>query len=296
VGAAIYSYNTDLQQYTSFANGLGVNGGSNVIEASQGFWVKTTGASPQLIATENTKTTSANFFFKSNTQNNLPPGALKIGIETVDGKDETVLRVYSGASESFDADYDAIKKFSSNTNIPCLASEIGGVKYAINNFGSISMSSIPLYVHLSHPGMLKMKFSDVVGFNQSMSLRDEQTGLETPIMNDTSLFLLIVDTTQLTSRFSLVFDNVITSSVSNQKPMNLDFQLYPNPGNDQLTLVIDGLGSSANIKNALGETVISQIVQQSLTQINTASLASGIYQVQLMTIDGRMQKKTWIKR
>jgi hypothetical protein len=129
-----------------------------------------------------------------------------------------------------------------------------------------------------------------------MSLRDEQTGLETPIMNDTSLFLLIVDTTQLTSRFSLVFDNVITTSVSNQKPMNLDFQLYPNPGNDQLTLVIEGLGSSANIKNALGETVISQIVQQSLTQINTASLASGIYQVQLMTIDGRMQKKTWIKR
>ena len=296
VGAAIYSYNTDLQQYTSFANGLGVNGGSNVIEASQGFWVKTTGASPQLIATENTKTTSANFFFKSNTQNNLPPGALKIGIETVDGKDETVLRVYSGASESFDADYDAIKKFSSNTNTPCLASEIGGLKYAINNFGSISMSSIPLYVHLSHPGMLKMKFSDVVGFNQSMSLRDEQTGLETPIMNDTSLFLLIVDTTQLTSRFSLVFDNVITTSVSNQNAMNLDFQLYPNPGNDQLTLVIEGLGSRANIKNALGETVISQIVQQSLTQINTASLASGIYQVQVMTIDGRMQKKTWIKR
>jgi hypothetical protein len=158
------------------------------------------------------------------------------------------------------------------------------------------MQTIPLYVHLAHAGMLKMKFSGVTGFSQSMSLRDEYTGLETPIVNDSTLFLLIVDTAQLANRFSLVFNTMIATSVSVQKPMNVDFQVYPNPGSDQLTILQEGIGSRISIKNALGETVITQMAQQSLTQVNTSSLASGIYQVQLITTEGFIQKKTWVKR
>lgn len=102
VDDAIYIWNTDLNSYASYVSGVGVNGGTNVIASSQGFYVKANALNPQLGITEACKTTTATTFLRPT---NL--ALLRLSVQAGSLSRETVIRWDSNATDTFDAGLDA---------------------------------------------------------------------------------------------------------------------------------------------------------------------------------------------
>jgi hypothetical protein len=71
VNNAIYMFQADNGQYTSFVNGIATNGGSRFIASSQGFYVQTNAANPVLAATENVKSVTSSVLIKEEELKNV---------------------------------------------------------------------------------------------------------------------------------------------------------------------------------------------------------------------------------
>jgi len=72
------------------------------------------------------------------------------------------------------------------------------------------------------------------------------------------------------------------TGISNIEIPNLKFEIYPNPAINKLTLVLDSYDNTAGqikIIDALGQIVISDILNSQEFEINTSSLKAGIYSV-----------------
>jgi len=69
------------------------------------------------------------------------------------------------------------------------------------------------------------------------------------------------------------------SSVSNQ----ISFSVYPNPARTQVLVQVDQPGNSTTfiLRNILGQTLISQVISSTQTQIDLSPLADGVYLVEV---------------
>lgn len=109
VGSTIYIWDYANQQYDAWQTGVGgTNGGSNIIPSSRAFWVKASGASPSLIATEACKTTSQGTFYRSN--NTL--GIVTASCENAQKSDELKIIWNENATPGLDAGLDANKMWN----------------------------------------------------------------------------------------------------------------------------------------------------------------------------------------
>jgi hypothetical protein len=69
---------------------------------------------------------------------------------------------------------------------------------------------------------------------------------------------------------------------ANSLKTNTTVKLYPNPANDQITLVTDGITyGSCVITDIVGSNVMEQAITHSKTQIDISGLSQGIYFVTL---------------
>ena len=125
---AIYIYNPDLQTYSSYVNGVGTNGGSNLIASSQAFWVKANALSPSLEATQNVKSASSASFFKRI----LDRDVIKLSFGNSSCRDEFVLVLDERASETFESDKDAYKIHNNRGCSEILLIQ-DSVEYSINS-------------------------------------------------------------------------------------------------------------------------------------------------------------------
>lgn len=113
---AVYVMDPDLGTYASWISGASSNGGSPIIASSQSFWVKANAASPALVVYESAKSPLDQGYFKAASANS--PG-MSIKLNILGGRtDEMVVRTLPGATEYFDADYDARKLLSDHGLTP----------------------------------------------------------------------------------------------------------------------------------------------------------------------------------
>ncbi len=113
IDAAIYfrDNGSTPERFASWNGEVGTNGGTGIIPTGQGFWVKASGANPELRANENVKAPglSSEFFRKEDVKN-----LLRIHLDMMD---ETVVYFREHASKDFDPDFDAHKLKNASTNI-----------------------------------------------------------------------------------------------------------------------------------------------------------------------------------
>ncbi|WP_192822231.1 N-acetylmuramoyl-L-alanine amidase [Rufibacter sp. LB8] len=74
-----------------------------------------------------------------------------------------------------------------------------------------------------------------------------------------------------------------------------DFDLYPNPADNSLSVRFTGRAASANVLNTVGQKVLSLPAVKSGEPIDISSLKSGVYMLDLV-IDGKKVIKRFIKR
>lgn len=268
---AIYVWNPSLQQYASYVNGVGVNGGTPHIASSQAFWVHAIGSNPSLIATESVKST-VDGTFKNNQIS--PPHGLLLSILGNNFEDETAIRFSNAASNNFDVEYDASKLWSFNSNVPSISSVMNNTDYSINTLAELTEDiSIPIRVwtYVSNNFTIKANLSDFPYTNACVFLEDLQTGIVTNLRIDSTYTCYIADTTDL-PRFLLHIS----------KPVKLDLinPLCHNQTNG--SLIVKGTGNGPwnyQIKDMSGNLLHTQ---NNTYQADTLSnLSAGYYIIEV---------------
>lgn len=139
INDAVYIWNADLNQYSSYVGGVGTNNGSNVIAMGQAFYVKATAASCSLSIYETCKydTSTAEFLRPS-----IIP-TIRLSLRSNDLIDESIIRFRSEATTGFDQNLDAysLKSLSNDVSISSVSE---GIKYSINNQPKLQGDTIKL--------------------------------------------------------------------------------------------------------------------------------------------------------
>jgi len=186
---AIWILDNCTNLYSSYVNGVGVNGGTSLISSGQGFWVKARRNNPRLRSGRDVLT-NTNSEIKSINQNQI----IRL---TLNG-DEIALVINPNATTSSDTLYDAIKFITTNSTIYSELDE----KYAINTFDDIS--STPIWV--KGEGTLEINLAEFDTIINLM-LEDVVTGDIIPI-NNTTDYYFINTSSGFIHRFNVLFSNV----------------------------------------------------------------------------------------
>jgi len=297
VGTAIQYYNADAQNYAVYvagSAGVGTNGATNLIAASQSFWLKASAASPVLTAKETVKSTANVTLMRSTAT--LPNGFMKISVNNSIGSDEAILRLDPNATTNFDDNFDALKLYSFNETVPNIATIMNGITYSINAFDNVnSVPEIPFEFKAGSLGTCTMAFEGVSGFAQGMYLKDNQLQSVTPLNGDTTLALNVQNISAELNRYSIVFNNVVTKASS--FPLNNSINIYPNPAKE--TLNVDFSLKNVDLKvlivDMLGNEIINENLRNQHTALNIQNLSSGVYFVKVINGNECVGVKKWIK-
>lgn len=213
---AIYVYNTDLNGGTggnaSYVNGisspaLGAGGIGDTIPMCQGFYVHSTGATA-LNATESIKVGGNPTFLKTNHSSSTassPVPLFRLYLDNTFGHhDETVVYLQSGATNQFDASYDAVKLAGQDPFAPSIRLEDGLNEFQINAISpSLSNFTMPLKTTTGYNDNYTISLADFGSFPKGacITLYDSYTNSTTDLRNSNYVFTLL-DTTTV-SRFTL---------------------------------------------------------------------------------------------
>lgn len=194
-------WNPNNQTYAQYSGGVPINGGSNIVPSSQGFWVHASAANPQLVVTENCKSASDTDFIRlssqqfTSTYNNV----LRLTISGNNYYDETAIRFTPAATDSFDAALDAHKFWSLSWEVPQLGTNWGGLEYGINALPFPTQSiSIPLgtYIGWGYSGSYTIRRDSTWNLPQGMCvvLEDLLTGTMTDLRSTIGYTTMMYDT------------------------------------------------------------------------------------------------------
>lgn len=176
IGGTIYIWNGATNQYGAynFANdppgsNPGTNGVSNVISSGQSFFIRATGPSPLLQASESVKSVNSNSFIRSAVRYS---SYFRITMSNSAGKkDDNIIRFHDQSSTDFDADVDAQKMNGSYLNLSTLTPS--GTKLCINTIPRIQDNSVivPLYAStFTNDTQFTLSFSELGVDAQSINI------------------------------------------------------------------------------------------------------------------------------
>lgn len=200
INQAIYIWNPQNQQFASYVFGIGTNGGSRYIASSQAFWVQANAASPVVQITENCKSAVDQAFMRDAVADQQ---LLTFGVQKGTKYDEAILRFIDGATENFDADFDALKLVSADVDMPYIALLDTANEYSINSYNLGQSLTMPVKVLASTNGLITMTFNKNNLTDLSCAiLEDLVTGAKTDVIANSSYIFYHTSSTT-TPRFLL---------------------------------------------------------------------------------------------
>ncbi len=178
---AVYVWNANLNQYSSYVNGVGTNGDSRYIPSSQSFFVVANAASPSLILQENCKSLVQGTYRSAEE----PAEVFTLSIESGNFYDETSLVLSGVGSLDFESDFDAYKLRSPMTEAPYLATiSTEGLDLSINSFSGLEEQTIiPLRLEVGETGTYTISHQGLQAFSNGacLALEDLLTGIVYPL-------------------------------------------------------------------------------------------------------------------
>ncbi|MCC3159868.1 DUF4394 domain-containing protein [Hymenobacter sp. 15J16-1T3B] len=310
VDAAVYVYRSTgpyAGTYSSYvANGVGANGGSNVIGTGQGFFVRvsTPGTANGQVAFANSmrfNTYQSPVFQRATT---VTGPLVRLALQAASGPaDETVVYLEPGATAGFDAALDAYKLLAGGA--PLLASPLDATtRLSVNALPPLTAAApervIPLHVQGLQAGAYTLRAAELLNLPAGTYayLRDADTGAVVDLQAQPSYAFTLANTA-LTTRFSLVLTQ---NRVLATAPVALDQQvgLYPNPARTQVTLQLPASLAqqpvAVSVLNALGQQVLTRVLPagrpaEGALTLPLTGLAKGVYSVRLTTPQGLVTKR-----
>jgi len=206
---------------------------------------------------------------------------VRLQVSNGTNNDETVLYSNPSAQNGLDA-YDSPKMTNGNTSIPEIYTLSDSKELVINGMNSIALDTeIPLGFR---PGKIGNDFSikstELLNFdsNVHVMLKDSQLHTETDITNDSAYSFSTTDTIATTSRFSIIFRLVGTTTGTNNAANNGGIIVTKNANNQIIIRYANNLSGegSATVYNAIGQKIVSKQLNSNITVLNNIK-ASGVY-------------------
>jgi PKD domain/SprB repeat len=168
--------------------GVGMNGGSNIIQSGQGFWLKANGPAVTTTVNENAKTIgNGGGFFGGHRQQLNSMVRLRISSAINQFSDETIV-VFNAGTAGLDTE-DVPKFVFAHPQAPQIGTSVDGtVVLAINAFGNYTTDiAIPVLVNVAVNGDYAVTASDMDNLGLTcLSLEDLATGTITPLSEGAS--------------------------------------------------------------------------------------------------------------
>ncbi len=260
---AVYIYDFLNGRYSTYINGVGVNGGSNMIPSSQGFFVWANAASPALSIQKEAARTTNPSMRRAGAVTNVLHLTLS---NAANQSDQTAVRFSPSATAGYDANLDGRNLAGDILDISTIGAN--GESLSVDSRPVVGTSIIPLALKLTGSGMIT--FNGLSSFDNgvSLSLLDQTTGQTTPVAEGLQVAV------NGGNRYALVVNNV--TSLNNN--LATSFSIYPNPTRDQLTLnFADAASHKLTLRNTLGQVVYSSTEEGNTAVINISHLAAGVY-------------------
>ncbi|MBL7940961.1 MAG: hypothetical protein JNL43_16505 [Flavobacteriales bacterium] len=285
--SSIYSGSTNIDDYITYFNpasgnsavydissGLGLNGATDTIQSSQGFWLKANAAAPAIDVTEADKVVAPLYggLFGGDQINVLEAINLQISSAINQFSDETVVLFNNGTPE-LDTD-DVLKIVFANPDAPQIATVLGAGEWiAINAYGAVTEQiSIPVTVDVGVSGNYVITASGMDQLSLTcVSLEDLSTGSFTTLNEGATYEFPILATDDaevprfllhVTAPVALLTDEVTCNGVAN----------------GQATIVHSGTEPMDIIwRDAEGTTLLEQTITEGESVLPT--LAAGGYTV-----------------
>jgi hypothetical protein len=144
---AVYIWDPNTQNISSFVNGVGANGGIRYVAPMQAFFIKCNNNTGQIVSNNTVRLHGNVTTFRS--QNETTDEIIKLKVLSSNGyADEAVIRFNNHSSLKFDGNYDADKMWSDNVSVPQLFTMSSDFQeLSINSMPEINKEvSIPVYL------------------------------------------------------------------------------------------------------------------------------------------------------
>lgn len=202
---AVYVWDDAIDQYASYVNGVGTNGGSGIIPSTQSFFVQATSSGAALTATETVKTSTQGTFKELRTH-----GVISLSLTLAGKKDETVILFEDGSSSTYESHRDAYKIKSTNAQAPYFATvSTDGSDLSINSL-EIAQSEfiIPVKIESSIGGKATISWKGLSFDDQEQLFFEDLTSGKIVNMSETSTVTVDIAANDPSSRFRLRYKKV----------------------------------------------------------------------------------------
>jgi len=198
---AIYIWDASTNNYMSYVNGVGNNGGSRYIPATQAFFVLCSNVNGGTLAVNNNARRNTHFPFRSD------PNDIYLRLKVTDGifNDEATIRLNDEATEKFDKEFDAYKFLSLNESVSSIYTKgIDNSQLSVNSIPEIGNNGrvMPLFFKVGASGkftisadfsMLQAEYDLILEDKFLNQMHDFKTGsytFDAEILENQDRFLL----------------------------------------------------------------------------------------------------------
>lgn len=262
--ATVYVWNAVLGNYATY-NGIGINGGSNILAAGQGFMVNVSSGAAAMSVTEDVKVNQFSAGLRTATRE---ISGLKISANSNGNSDEAWIDLSADR-----ADLEATKLMNPYLNIGLVKN---GRQLVMAGLSKVENNKTVELNLTGNVNATTLRFEKVgAAVLEGIYLRDNVSGRLTALEENTSLEFSATAFDK--NRFSLVFMNGITSTPSTF--INNEVIVWPNPA--QNFLMVDRLQSNSQytIVDMAGKVLTSGILEPANAKVSIATLPRGTYQI-----------------
>jgi len=283
-----------FQTYNVSGDGVGVNGGSNIIPPMQSFWVKVPSGTGTIGFTNSMRSHQD----QSGSSNRLKaPGIstqklLRLLVSNEINTDETVVYFNSNAQDGFDA-YDSPKMTNSNIAIPEIYTTVGKEQLAINGLNNLAANmELALGFNTGTSNNFTIKASEVNNFDADTKiiLKDNVLNTEWDLTGG-SAYSFTSDAINTSSRFTVIFrTSAIATEIENFNYNDRIFYVFQN-ANNQITIQRNfNENATISVCNAVGQELVSTLMTGTCKVIDQ-SFSPGVYFVTVNAAGNKTTKK-----
>ncbi len=266
-------------QYKFWANGVGTLS-NGIIPPQQAFFVKATDENARISIPREARVHNGQGFYKSSGQ----LFELHLSSDDCPYDDHFFLRLATGCSEAFDAEWDA-HKLAGELNAPMLyALSAEGWRLSVQTLSEDKLQKeYPLYFHAGLNGQYVLSLANAAKTAEAVWLIDHQSGQQHKLSN--SPYPFDAQENDDEKRFSLLFE-----SNSMDKLQDQNWNAYSVGGKLHIALPQNAEGK-LRLYNASGLLVWQHKITENNLFVNTKHLSQGVYLLLWQYTEGQQSIK-----
>jgi hypothetical protein len=293
------STSSNSGSWVPYVNGFGQGG--NIIPVMGAILVRTyNNASITLKNSHRVQYANSGSLNRVSSDDNRPAVTLNLENPTTNLSDQVIVYFQEGATTTFNGGFDANRMGHNVAGKPSVFASISGTSYAVKGLPLLTEGEtrvVPISITVPTSGYFNFNASELVNVDGlSVTLIDSDQNTEVDLKsNPEYLFGSVQGSTG--SRFALRFGRNTSVTSTNSAIAKFSSIIAPNPSsNGSVSVAYHNPENVAvmacQITNMVGQTVFNntfELQNQGSIQINTSSLAKGMY---LMTIKTGTQTST----